>query len=41
MPRGHMYLTANIDWYSRLIVGWNLSDTLDTFYVIEAVREAI
>ena len=41
MPRGHMYLTAIIDWYSRLIVGWNLSDTLDTFYVIEAVKEAI
>ena len=41
MPHGHMYLTAIIDWHSRLIVGWNLSDTLDTFYVIEAVREAI
>jgi len=41
MPRGHMYLTAIIDWCSRLIVGWNLSDTLDTFYVIEAVKEAI
>lgn len=41
MPHGHMYLTAIIDWYSRMIVGWNLSDTLDTFYVIEAVKEAI
>ena len=41
MPHGHMYLTAIIDWHSRLIVGWNLSDTLDTFYVIEAVKEAI
>lgn len=41
MPHGHMYLTAIIDWHSRLIVGWNLSDTLDTFYVIEAVRDAI
>ena len=41
MPRGHMYLTAIIDWCSRLIVGWNLSDTLDTFYVIGAVKEAI
>ena len=41
MPRGHMYLTAIIDWHSRVIVGWNLSDTLDTFYVIEAIKEAI
>lgn len=33
----HMYLTAVIDWFSRKIVGWNLSDTLDTAYVIQAV----
>ena len=36
----HMYLTAIIDWYSRMIVGWNLSDTLDTGYVIQAVKDA-
>ena len=30
MRHSHMYLTAIIDWYSRMIVGWNLSDTLDT-----------
>ena len=36
-----MYLTAIIDWYSRKIVGWNLSDTLDTQSVIEAVRDAV
>ena len=36
-----MYLTAIIDWYTRLIVGRNLSDTLDTFYVMEVVKEAI
>ena len=36
-----MYLTAIIDWYSRLIVGWNLSDALDTSDVIRAVREAV
>ena len=41
MRHGHMYLTAIIDWYSRLIVGWNLSDALDTSDVIRAVREAV
>ena len=41
MHRGHMYLTAIIDWYSRKIVGWNLSDTLDTQSVIEAVQGAV
>ncbi len=39
MLHGHMYLTAIIDWYSRKIVGWNLSDTLDTVHVIHAVEK--
>ena len=41
MGKGHMYLTAIIDWYSRYIVGWELSDTLDTAPVLMAVKEAI
>lgn len=41
MHRSHMYLTALIDWHSRMIVGWNLSDTLDTCYVLQAVRNAV
>ena len=41
MGRSHMYLTAVIDWYSRYIVGWELSDTLDTAPVLSAVRKAI
>ena len=41
MPKGHMYLTAIIDWYSRKIVGHYLSDTLDTDSVIQAVKEAV
>ena len=41
MVRSHMFLTAVIDWYSRKIVGWHLSDTLDTDSVIIAVRNAI
>lgn len=41
MSRGHMYLTAIIDWYSRYIVGWELSDTLDTAPVLTALKMAI
>jgi putative transposase len=39
--RGHMYLTAIIDWYSRMIIGWELSDTLETAPVLMAVQRAI
>lgn len=41
MAHGHMYLTAIIDWYSRKLMGWELSDTLDTAPVLEAVRDAV
>ena len=41
MGRSHMYLTVLLDWYSRKIVGWTLSDTLDTAYVLETVRNAV
>ena len=41
MYHGHMYLTAVIDWFSRKIVGWMLSDTLDTRPVLEAIQSAV
>ena len=41
MYHGHMYLAAVIDWFSRKIVGWTLSDTLDTRPVLEAVQNAV
>jgi putative transposase len=41
MGKSHMYLTAIIDWYSRFIVGWELSDSLDTAPVLAAVKRAI
>ncbi len=41
MGKGHMYLTAIIDWYSRFLVGWELYDTLDTAPVLAAVKKAI
>lgn len=41
MGKSHMYLTAIIDWYSRFVVGYELSDTLETAPVLEALSEAI
>jgi putative transposase len=41
MGKSHMYLTAIIDWHSRFIVGWELSDSLDTSPVLDAVKRAI
>lgn len=37
---GHMYLTAIIDWYSRMIVGWSLADSLDNAPVLECTKTA-
>lgn len=36
----HMYLTAVIDWHSRYIVGWRLSDTMRAEDVVRCVRRA-
>lgn len=41
MQHGHMYLTAIIDWFSRKIMGWELSDTLETAPVLDAVQTAV
>src|SRR3954451_7309009 len=41
MPNGFMYLTAVIDWHSRYVLSWKLSNTLDTFFCLEALEEAL
>lgn len=41
MKHGFMYLVAIIDWYSRYIVGFGLSNTLEKAFVIEAVNNAV
>lgn len=41
MPNGFMYLTAVIDWYSRYVLSWRLSNTLDVGFCIEALEEAL
>jgi len=41
MSRGFMYLVAVMDWNSRKVLSWRLSNTLDTDFCIEALQEAI
>jgi putative transposase len=41
MARGFVYLTAVIDWFSRKVLAWRLSITMDVAFCIEAVEEAI
>jgi len=41
MNRGFMYLVAVMDWHSRKVLSWQLSNTLDTDFCIQAVEEAI
>ena len=41
MKRGFMYMVAIIDLYSRYIVNWSISNTMDAEWVVEVVKEAI
>jgi len=41
LGKTHMYLTAIIDWYSRFIVGYELSDSLETAPVLAALQRAV
>ena len=41
MHRGFMYLVAIMDWHSRKVLSWRVSNTLDTEFCIEALEEAI
>lgn len=40
MEKGHMYLFAIIDWYSRQIIDYELSNTLDTFFITRCLKRA-
>ena len=41
MRYGFMYLVAIIDWFSRLVLTWQLSNTLDGMFCLEALRLAL
>ena len=41
MARGFLYLIAIIDWYSRYVLAWRLSNTLEADFCVEALEEAL
>jgi len=41
LARGSAYLVAIMDWYSRRVLSWRLSNTLDSSFCVEALQEAL
>ena len=41
MARGFLYLVAVMDWHSRYVVSWRLSNTLEAGFCAEALEEAL
>jgi putative transposase len=41
MRKGFLYLVAIMDWYSRKVLSWRLSNTLDADFCCEALQEAL
>ena len=41
LRRGFLYLVAIMDWYSRKVLSWRLSNTMDARFCVEALEEAL
>jgi putative transposase len=41
MARGFLYLVAILDWYSRNVLAWRLSNTLESSFCVEALEKAL
>ena len=41
MARGFVYLVAIMDWHSRKVLAWRLSNAMDTDFCVEALEEAL
>jgi len=41
MKKGFVYLVAIMDWYSRRVLSWRLSNTMDTAFCVSALQEAL
>jgi putative transposase len=40
LPRGFIYLVAIVDWYSRKVLAWRLSNTMDSAFCVSCLQEA-
>ena len=41
MSRGFMYLVAVMDWHSRKVLSWRLSNTMESDFCVDALEEAM
>ncbi len=41
MPKGYMYLTAVRDWYSKYVLSWELSNTMDVEFCLKSLGSAL
>ena len=41
MRRGFLYLVAIMDWHSRKVLAWRLSNSIDAEFCVEALKEAL
>ena len=41
MRRGFLYLVAIMDWHSRKVLSWRLSNSMDADFCVEALKEAL
>lgn len=41
MAKGNAYLVAVMDWHTRAVLSWKVSNTMDTTFCVEALQEAI
>ena len=41
LARGFVYLVAVIDWYSRKVLSWRLSNTMDAAFCVDALEDAL
>jgi putative transposase len=41
MEKGHAYLVAMMDWHSRAVLAWEISNTMDSAFCVRALKEAL